>query len=311
MLSSTRLLGGKLLNHPHRWKWAVAQHLPPSRFLSGTNTYNDDDNHEAEYALRHYGIQVHPDSISSKILPGNFVLRESKSGKKKKRYTELVHGYFWMMKDLTKSNDKPIQTNKALIPESRSKVFPVLQGLKSLDGQQVNFPDYVLRKNRSKDAAAQCTVVAISFRDFGYGLLSSWLDPFQKAMSGMDRVEVVRLNLTEGWFNKWILRGFILGLMKKNTPKADHDRTFVYFGGSDLESFQDCLRMHNILTGYVFLLDGLGRVRFAGSGPATEEDVERLIRFAKDLTPLLKPGARRGMNVPKRATGKRPRLVRR
>ena len=41
---------------------------------------------------------------------------------------------------------------------------------------------------------------------------------------------------------------------------------------------------HNIMTNYVFLLDNLGCVRFAGSGPASDEDVSRLIRFTKELT---------------------------
>jgi hypothetical protein len=41
--------------------------------------------------------------------------------------------------------------------------------------------------------------------------------------------------------------------------------------------------MHNIMTNYVFLLDDLGRVRFAGSGEASEDEVQRLIEFTKEL----------------------------
>jgi ATPase complex subunit ATP10 len=190
-----------------------------------------------------------------------------------------------MIKDLKRSQEKPVVSNKELIPEKRAKVFPFLDNLKSLRGGKVDLPEFFLRKNRSHDVDAQCTLVAISFRDFGYNLLASWLDPFAEAMTGKDRVEVVRLNLSEGWVNKWILRGFITGLTKRNTPQSEQDRTFLYFG--DLESFRDSLRMHNVMTGYVFLLDGLGRVRFAGSGPASEEEAERLIRFAKELTPLI------------------------
>lgn len=58
----------------------------------------------------------------------------------------------------------------------------------------------------------------------------------------------------------------------------------MYFG-TDVDEFRDVLRMHNLMTGYVFLVDDLGRVRFAGSGPATDEDVAKVIQFAKDLTP--------------------------
>lgn len=261
--------------------------VPPSSrcFSSGSKSSIEKKHQEIyteEYAQRHSGIQVHPDSISKTILPGNFVLRESKSGETKKRYTELAYGYFWNIKDLKRSGDKPIMSNETLIPDNQAKMFPHLSQLESLSGVTVELPDYFLRKNRSKDVSAQCTLVAISFRDFGYKLLPSWLDPFEEKIGNNDRVEVIRLNLSEGWFNKWILRGVLRGLTKRNTPVEEHDSTLLYFG-SDLELFRDALRMHNVLTGYVFLLDGLGRVRFAGSGPASEEEVERLVKFANDL----------------------------
>ena len=110
---------------------------------------------------------------------------------------------------------------------------------------------------------------------------------FKKALGNKDRVEVIKINVAEGFLNKWILRGFIQGLSKRNTPLEEHDSTFLYFGNKDLDHFRDSLRLHNLLPGYVFLLDGLGRIRFAGSGTATEEEAARLVGFAKDLTPLI------------------------
>ena len=314
LLSSTRLVCAGLSRCPavslatsrsYTGKHRIVQVLSVSplegyRFLSASSlsssTFAERNRQDQEenpklYGQRHDGIGVHPDSISSLILPGNFVFKKTRRGKIKKIYTELVHGYFWMIKDLERSNEKPIQSNELLIPREHAKVFPYLPGLESVSGNiRAAMPDYILRKNRSKDAAAQCTLVAISFRDHGYRLLPSWLDPFQEALAGKDRVELVRLNLSEGWFNKYILGRVIRYLTRRNTPAAEQDSTFLYSGGSGaLEPFRDALRMHNLLTGYVFLLDGLGRVRFAGSGSATEEEVERLVRFAKELTPLLKP----------------------
>jgi ATPase complex subunit ATP10 len=240
--------------------------------------YNNNDH-------RHEGIEMHPQSISNQIQPGNFIIRPGPT--QKKRYTEFVYGYFWMLKDLSKSNEKPILSNFELIPEAKAKTFPRLSQLKSLTGQVVNLPEYLWRKNRTMDAHAQCTIVAVSFRDFGYRLLSNWLDPFREAFAEsnkQDRVEVIRLNISEGWFHKYFLKGFILGFTKNNTPAQEHDQTFVYFGSSQqLEIFRDSLRMHNAMTGYVFLLDGLGRVRFAGCGPATDEEVERLVGMANEL----------------------------
>ena len=73
--------------------------------------------------------------------------------------------------------------------------------------------------------------------------------------------------------------------MKRNTTPEVQDQTLLYFtGGNDsqLNDFRDALRMYNEMTGYVLLLDGIGRVRFAGSGTATDEEAQRLISFAKE-----------------------------
>ena len=81
-----------------------------------------------------------------------------------------------------------------------------------------------------------------------------------------------------------MLGGIIPRIVKANTPPEQHGTTLVCLR-KEFEDFRDVLRIHNVMAGYVFLLDGIGRVRFAGSGEATEEELERLIRFAKELVP--------------------------
>lgn len=46
--------------------------------------------------------------------------------------------------------------------------------------------------------------------------------------------------------------------------------------------------MHNMYTGYVYLVDGIGRVRWAGSGGGDEEEVANMIRCAKELVAPVK-----------------------
>lgn len=234
---------------------------------------------------RHSGIVVHPDSIGAQILPGGaMVNRTTRSGQVQTRYTELVHGYFWMLKDLKKTEEKPTLANTtALIPENEAKVFPMLSALQSLStGDRVDLPAFALRKNRSRDAAAQSCLVAICFRDFGFQQLSSWINPFRAAFAQNDRVEVITVNVAEGWFNQYILQPIITASTKRNTKPEELDSTFLYFGKTD--NLRDSLRMHNILVGYVFLLDGHGRVRFAGSGVASDAEVERLLKWTKEMT---------------------------
>lgn len=143
--------------------------------------------------------------------------------------------------------------------------------------------------------------MAISCKEFGAQLLPSWVDPFEEVLCGSSdagKYEVVRITINEDRIAK-LLSSFILSGTKKKVPEKDHANTLLYYG--DAEEMRDILRMHNIYTGYVFLVDGIGRVRFAGSGEASEEEVEMLINFARQLTqPTLPRGAR-----PKQLSGPR------
>lgn len=140
------------------------------------------------------------------------------------------------------------------------------------------------------DANSQCTLVAISCKEFGAQLLPSWTDPFEAAFcndnsaaaaAANDRYEVVRITINEGRIAK-LLSPFIVSGTKKKVPEKDHANTLLYYG--DAEELRDILRMHNIYTAYVFLVDGIGRVRWAGSGEGSNEEVENLIKFATQLT---------------------------
>jgi ATPase complex subunit ATP10 len=86
--------------------------------------------------------------------------------------------------------------------------------------------------------------------------------------------------------------------MQNNTPPKEHNNTLIYFG-SDVDDFWDILCMHNLMTNYIFLADDLGRIRFAGSGPASEEEVARVIGCATELTSngKAKKGAKRAVKL--------------
>ena len=136
----------------------------------------------------------------------------------------------------------------------------------------------------SKDANAKCSLVAISYKDFGARLLPSWTDLFEDALcNGKDagRFEVVRMSINEGRMAR-LLSPFIVSGTKRNVPEKDHANTLLYYG--DAGEMRDILRMHNEFTGYVFLVDGIGRVRWAGSGEGSHEEVQSMIEMAKLLT---------------------------
>ena len=250
-------------------------------------------------------IRMNPNGYGPEILPGGVVVKKVRN-EERKILAERAFGNFWMMSDLKKTDNKPILSNEALIPEEKAQVFPSLGHWVTLENppSQQEVPDFFLRNNRAEDSKAQCTLVAIAFKEFGAQMLGSWTEPFQEAFAGNSRVEVVYLNITEGWFLSK-LKGYLTKSARSNTSEGKWATTLLHYAASandpSISEFKDRLRMHNTLTGYVYLLDGLGRVRCAGSGPASPEEAELMIEFAKDLTPMLKDDAK----LPKRNKNRR------
>jgi ATPase complex subunit ATP10 len=274
---------------------------------------------EAEYeeliARRNKSIIMHPNGYGQHILPGNYVTKiHPKTGAVKRVMLEFEYGHFWALKELSLTNNKPIVSNDVVIPANQAEVFPTITGLINLHEEIVDIPQFFTRYNRTADELAHCTLVAISSKEFGAQLLPSWIDPFDKALihprhddvvsssddngsSGSDnnsnnnynsnsnsndsRYEVVRITINEGRIAKLLSR-FITSGTKKNTPPSDHHTTLLYYG-DDTDNIRDILRMHNIYTSYVFLLDGIGRIRWAGSGAGSESEVQNMISIARNL----------------------------
>jgi ATPase complex subunit ATP10 len=122
-----------------------------------------------------------------------------------------------------------------------------------------------------------------------------------KAFEKDSRIGVAKVSMTERW-SLYPLRGALSRIMKNNTPPEEHDNTLLYFG-TDVDDFRDILRMHNIMTNHVFLVDDLGRIRFAGSGQATEDDVAKVVGFAKELASEGKKTKRSSKRSPSRGSG--------
>jgi mitochondrial ATPase complex subunit ATP10 len=266
------------------------------------------------------GIHVNPDSLGSQVLPGNLVYKKYKlTGNIRKVPLELVHGYFWMLNDLKVTNQKPTLSNTDIIPSREAQLFPTLTDVRVLSDPDtpVDLPSYFItstsndsrsssstlmkkknkKKNKNKNRTSdtykrknRVTLLALTFRDNGFKMLPSWTEPFDRAFSDSNQnhniVQSFTLSITERWV-LYPFRSLLTKSFQQNTPSSDLHKTLVcYICGSNnqsLQDFRDTLRLHNIMTGYVFLLDGYGRVRFAGSGIASDDEMNDLIRITHQL----------------------------
>jgi ATPase complex subunit ATP10 len=264
---------------------------------------SDDDEEDECKKRRHTGILMDPAGYSARILPGGrYIIKVNKAtGEGKRVLIERVFGFFWMIKDLRLTNNKPIMSNPSLIPPHKAKVIPQLHGINTLlqddKHELVSLPDHILQKqqqhiskssNTSNRKGVGCTLLAVSFKQFGFDMLPTWINPFQEQIAVPSKrhstAKVINLHITlnGGLFYTYIIKPMMLKKFRSTTKVEDYDSTLLHFG-SDPKEFRDALRMHNTLTGYVALLDSLGRVRWMSSGKATEEEITSLIQCAKEL----------------------------
>jgi len=89
------------------------------------------------------------------------------------------------------------------------------------------------------------------------------------------------INIEENWLKNWLIRIF-MGSLRKKYPEEMHNRYFLVDKGLD-DNIREALGVWNIKVGYVFLLDGHCRIRWAGNGPAREDEKKSLVNCLKRL----------------------------
>ena len=259
-------------------------------FFSSTSRY-----YTADPFDRHKNILLNPDSIGVKILTGNVVERKDKvTGEVRQVMLERQFGSFWMIKDLKNTNDgKVILSNPNLIEANSAQRLPPLQlegEIKNLFDEPVMLPD-VWCQPSGLGEIKPCTLLLVSFKKYGYDMFPTWAKPFQDALMEQQSAQrenkgpfprIAYLCVTEGGFLvKKLLMPIVKYSFKKSTSTDMYGNTYLYFGNP--EQFRDALRMHNNLTAYVLLVDYEGRVRWMGSGKASEDEAYTVIKCAKEL----------------------------
>ncbi|KMT01788.1 hypothetical protein BVRB_9g210700 [Beta vulgaris subsp. vulgaris] len=193
---------------------------------------------------------------------------------------EMSRGYFADMHDLKRNGGKIAMASKSLIPAAAAVKFPTMEVSYS-DGEVFKLPlgsdGKVVDPNKMDIPKA--TLLCLSFRASSQGMNDSWSKPFLNAFSDSKNIHLYEVSFVDSWLLsrkpvKWLL----LRMMKKSNlieNTSGLQRQYVYSFG-DNYYFRKELRILNLLTGYVFLLDKFGRIRWQGFGTATEEEISSL-----------------------------------
>ncbi|KAL6784337.1 hypothetical protein ACKKBG_A05760 [Auxenochlorella protothecoides x Auxenochlorella symbiontica] len=198
--------------------------------------------------------------------------KEGREERVKELQEDLQQGYFDDFREFRDQHGKVFESR--LIPVASAQPFPTLTA--SLpDESTIRFP--------VSQGAANVTLVAIAFRAGAQDLIEAWSVPFSEAFQSAPNVQLVELALIESVVMRaWPFRSLLL---RNGTASQEryHMPVQYLFHFGDAKPLCHALGLTNRLTGYVFLVDGAGRVRWRGSGPPTPDELAGFLAAAEQL----------------------------
>lgn len=202
---------------------------------------------------------------------------EAKAKAKARLSEEMSRGYFEDISEIRKNGGKIAVANKVIIPEVDAVKFPEL-ALESPVGGALRLPFVVSPpEDNSPEAGAtvvpDASLVCLSFRASSQKMAESWSLPFLDAFGAAGKVQAYEISFIDSWLlsSSPVRRAFLKVMRKSNNPQ----RHAVYAFG-DHYDFRKELQIVNLLTGYIYLVDRLGRIRWQGFGLATQEELSSL-----------------------------------
>lgn len=193
---------------------------------------------------------------------------------------EMNRGYFADMKEFKEHGGKIAAASETLIPAASAMKFPVLAVTFS-NGKSMKLPITSNSNEVDKESLAvpKVTLVCLSFRASSQEMISSWSKPFIESFGDRKDLQLFEVSFIDKWLlglapiKKLLLRV----LQKPNNSKNSVLQRQVVYSFGDHYHFRKQMKVLNLLTGYILLLDKSGRIRWQGFGTATPEEVSQLL----------------------------------
>ncbi|KAK4763531.1 hypothetical protein SAY87_012969 [Trapa incisa] len=197
------------------------------------------------------------------------------------RKDEMNRGYFADMSELKQHGGKIAMANKVIIPAMAAVKFPNLEVTRS-DGRSFKLP-ISCKENTAiggMPTIPKVSLVCLSFRASSQAMVDSWSLPFSSAFNNPKDGHLYEVSFIDSWLLcRSPIKQILLRVLRKKTHDGGKDaleRQILYSFG-DHYYFRKELKVLNLLTGYIFLVDKFGRIRWQGFGLASEEEVSSLI----------------------------------
>ncbi|KAK4268407.1 hypothetical protein QN277_025071 [Acacia crassicarpa] len=199
---------------------------------------------------------------------------------------EMSRGYFADMAELKNHGGKIAIANKEITPAMVAVKFPDLEVIDK-DGMTAKLPCLQYENvNAHYATVPKASLLCLSFRANSQAMINSWSLPFIEAFSKSENVHVCEVSFIDSWLLRRnpIKRLLLWYIRKSNRDESKNTlqkKTVYSFG--DHYYFRKELKILNLLTGYIFLLDKFGRIRWQGFGMASEDELASLVSCTSAL----------------------------
>jgi mitochondrial ATPase complex subunit ATP10 len=190
----------------------------------------------------------------------------------------MQRGYFDDFREFRDTKGKVFRATERLLPASHAPQFPSISVADSR-GNEFTFPVDAA----TATATPAVRLIVAAFRAGAQNMVEAWATGFSKAFSNHAQAALVELALIEQpIMGLWPFRKAIMAAGTGSQDKYGMPAQYLYyFGGTD--DIRAVLGMKNRLTGYAYLLDRAGAVRWRGSGAPDDAELNSMLQCSRQL----------------------------
>ena len=249
---------------------------------------SESDNHTPQPLGRPIGMRF-PPSPEENCGTDNHSVNQRDRGMSTKekihdRRRQLKHEmfekpYFRDWSNLKWNQGKTFVANPRLFRQDKALWFPNFVG-------QTLVPGSSATENTTPVLSGKVSVVCIYSSEWAHAQVESFQGKANPEIGRVlreneDAAQRLDISVEESTAKYWILRPFFYRLRGQRKEK-DYGRYFVVRKGIP-EEIKEAIGVINSKVGYVYLVDGDGKIRWAGSGPSRPEERETMTKGLRKL----------------------------